>query len=494
MTQPNFVFIMTDSQGANNIGAYGYSEILTPHIDRLAAEGVRFSRAYSTSPICGPARGGIFTGCYPHACGVWGNELPLALTAKTMGQRFHEYGYRTACIGKWHLSGQDYFDTGICPDGWEDEYWYDGRRFLAELSDDEIYLWRQVLSTTDALKQYDIPAEFTWGHRISDRAIRFLQDQHTAPFVLALSYDEPHGPCTCPKQYLEPYEGFLWDAGPNKQYDMSKKPRMHQLLRDKHRQDFTEDGRVDYPPYFACNSFVDAEIGRVLDAIDKWAPPNTWVIFTSDHGQFMGAHGLSGKGLAMYDESARIPLIIRAPERALAGVVDDTLVSHVDILPTMLELAGLPVLPIFDGESLVPNVQHGQQNPAKSVVIEWNRADADVHASPGLYPVRCLVRGHYKLSINLFDIDELYDLQQDPYEMENRIDDPALAGMRDEMHDALIAWMDEKRDTFRGDCWRTRPWHTVAPPTEHGKARPDDGYLPPTIDYTTTKPKYPESA
>jgi len=495
MTQPNFVFIMTDSQGANNIGAYGRPELQTPHLDRLAAEGIRFERAYTTCPICTPARGGIFTGEYPHTCGAWANELPLTLTTHTMGQRFRDNGYHTAFIGKWHLCGQDYFDTGICPDGWDDAYWFDGRRYMSELTDEEIRLWRQVLTTTEALKEYDVPAEFTWGHRISERAIRFLQQPREQPFVLVLSYDEPHGPCTCPKEYVERFEDYIWDPGPSKHDDMCNKPTLHRRFQDHFRNtwEFTEDGCLYYPPFFACNSFVDAEIGAVLAAVDRLAPPNTWVIFTSDHGQYMGAHGLNGKGLVMYEEAAHIPLIVRPPDRTLAGTVDRTLVSHVDILPTMLEIAGLEVPPVLEGESLVPNVTRGEQRSEKEVVIEWNRADVDnLDLISGLYPSRCLLSGNYKLVVNLLDTDELYDLAADPHEMANRIDDPALAAIRDTMHDHLVDWMNDTRDPFRGPGWLERPWHTSASYRHdpHGLKypRPADGYLPPTLDYMTGKP------
>ena len=487
---------MTDSQGANNIGCYGLPELDTPNIDRLASQGVRFDRAYSTCPICTPARAGIFTGQYPHNSGPWANELPLTLTSRTMGQRFRDNGYRTAYIGKWHLSGQDYFDTGICPDGWEDEYWFDGRRYLSELTDEEIHLWRQVLTTTEALKEYDVQPEFTWGHRISDRAIRFLSEagpqSGEKPFVLALSYDEPHGPCTCPAEYVKRFEEYIWDPGPNKHDTMEGKPALHKALQDSFKAawEFLPDGRLFYPPFFACNSFIDREIGRVIDAVDLHSPENTWVIFTSDHGQFMGAHGLNGKGLVMYDESARIPLIVRGPGRELAGRVDSTLVSHIDILPTMLGLASLPVPPILDGESLVPHVVEGVARPEKDIVVEWNRADVDVHNSAGLYPARCLLSGSYKLVVNLLDTDELYDLVSDPHEMRNRIEDPALAEVRDRMHDRLIDWMNEKRDPFRGPAWAARPWHQSGRLNlSHGKAQPDDGYMPPTLDYMTGKPQ-----
>ena len=126
MPQPNIVLIMTDTQGANVVGCYGRPELRTPCIDQLAAQGTRYARAYTTQPVCTPARAGLFTGQCPHTAGAWGNHMPLGDTIKTLGQRFRHGGYATAYTGKWHLSGHDYFDTGICPDGWDAAYWYDG--------------------------------------------------------------------------------------------------------------------------------------------------------------------------------------------------------------------------------------------------------------------------------------------------------------------------------------------------------------------------------
>ena len=120
---------MTDTQGANAVGCYGEPGLGTPSLDRLAAEGIRFERAYTTCPLCTPARSGIFTGLYPSINGAHTNNLAPGANIPTMGQRFRDGGYRTAYIGKWHLDGLDYFDSGICPDGWKDEYWYDGRRW-----------------------------------------------------------------------------------------------------------------------------------------------------------------------------------------------------------------------------------------------------------------------------------------------------------------------------------------------------------------------------
>ena len=125
MVQPNFVFVMTDTQATNVVGTYGHPELETPNIDNLARSGIKFARGYTTCPLCTPARAGIFTGIYPHTAGAWTNNLPLGDNIKTMGQRFRDGGYRTAYVGKYHLDGHDYFGTGICPDGWEYAYWYD---------------------------------------------------------------------------------------------------------------------------------------------------------------------------------------------------------------------------------------------------------------------------------------------------------------------------------------------------------------------------------
>lgn len=142
----NVIFIMTDTQRTDMLGCYGNKDMLTPHIDRLAETGVRYDRAYTCSPVCGPARSALFTGTYPHSNSSWGNSMPLGDNVKTVGQRMTDNGYHTAYIGKWHLDGGDYFGLGDCPEGWDPEYWYDMRNYLYELTPEERYLSRQTQS------------------------------------------------------------------------------------------------------------------------------------------------------------------------------------------------------------------------------------------------------------------------------------------------------------------------------------------------------------
>jgi uncharacterized sulfatase len=487
--RPNFVFIMTDTQSASVIGAYGKPEVQTPNLDRLAAQGVRFDRAYTTCPVCTPARGAIFTGNYPHFNGAWANSLVPGVTIRNMGQRFRDNGYRTAYAGKWHLSGLDYYDTGICPDGWDDEYWYDGRRYLNDLGDEKIKLWRETLGNLDALHKHEITAEFTWAHRVSDRGIKFLQKNHKEPFLLVCSYDEPHGPSVCPPEYVERFKSFKWQIGPNAHEDFKNKPASHRLSFESNPMRCA-DGTYCAPFFFGCNSFVDAEIGRVLAAVDQYAPPNTYVIFTSDHGAFMGAHGFHSKALMMYEETAHIPLIIRSPKGAHGGRADSTLVSHIDLLPTMLELAGVNVPEALDGESLVPILNGGASRPEKDVFIEWGAYDIDQVHRGGFMPARCIVSGKHKFVVNLLDTDELYDLERDPHELENRIDDPQCAAIREQLHDKLLAWMERSHDPFRGPNWEWRPWRANRRQKWNAPFIPrrDDGYLPEPRSYSTGKP------
>jgi uncharacterized sulfatase len=245
--------------------------------------------------------------------------------------------------------------------------------------------------------------------------------------------------------------------------------------------------------YFGCNSFVDAEIGRVVDAVDRLAPQETYLIFTSDHGEQLGAHGLHSKGATVYEENANVPLIVRLPGRARAGTRLDTLVSHVDVLPTMLDLAGLPVPPALEGGSLAPLLRGGPEDPERAVFVEFHRYELPGDNWGGFTPMRAIVKGPYKLAINLLDTDELYDRRSDPHELHNRIDDPASAGVRDALHDALIDWQYRSFDPFRGPAWQRRPWRKERTLTWMGgwqgaRRSWDDGYAPDRLDYRTGLP------
>ncbi len=479
------IVLMTDSQRADMLGCYGQAAMQTPHLDRLAAEGLRFERAYTCQPVCGPARAALFTGTYPHSNGSWTNCQPLGDNAKTIGQRFRDAGRHCAYVGKWHLDGGDYFGVGRCPDGWDPDYWYDMRGYLAELTPEERLRSRQVGTNRDP----GVTAEFCFGHRCSNRAIDFLNRHGDEDFLLVVSYDEPHDPFLCPPPFCDLYRDFDWPKAPNHWDRLTDKPE-HQRVWAGPRLDQDQDAlRIRPADFLGCNAFVDHEIGRVLAAIDEHAP-DALVIYTSDHGDFLGAHSLEGKGPAMYDEITRIPLLIRWPGVVPAGQVCAHPVSHVDLVPTMLAAAGRPVPPLLEGTNLLPTLQEPERRPQEAVFIEFGRYEVDHDGFGGFQPIRCACDGRYKLVVNLLTSDELYDLAADPGELHNLIEAPEHATERDRLHEALLDWMNRTRDPFRGYYWERRPWRTDAQPatwayTGHTRQRENEEYEPRQLDYDT---------
>lgn len=486
MERPNILLIMTDTQATNMVGCYSGRPLNTRHIDALAEEGICFRSAYTCAPVCTPARAGLFTGIYSNQSGPWTNNIAPGNNIATMGRYFADADYKTCYIGKWHLDGHDYFGTGICPPEWDAEYWFDGANYLAGLTEDDISLWRNGLNSVGDLKEHGIDRTFTWAHQISNRAIDFLSQpqRDEKPFLMVVSYDEPHHPFTCPPEYIEKYQDFYYDLGEKASDDLSGKPQHHRLWAEAMPSPVGEDGRYHHPFYFACNDFVDDEIGRVVNALTPAQRNNTWVVYTSDHGEMMGAHRLISKGAAMYDDITRIPLIFRPPGGMSPPVQTSVPVSHIDVLPTLMALAGIPRPDILPGENVF------DADPARGVMVEFNRYEIEHDSFGGFIPVRAWVTDTFKLVINLFTSDELYDRHNDPDEMHNLIDDPRYAGQRNTLHDQLMDYMDHIRDPFRSYQWACRSWRQDRHPRWMGafRPRPADRYSPVVRDYDTGLP------
>jgi len=467
------------------VGCYRETGLRTPNIDRLAAGGVRFERAYTTQPVCQPARAGIFMGVYPHSCAGWSNCMGVSDNALSIGRRLSDNGVRTAYIGKWHLDGGDYFGTGVCPKGWDDRYWYDMRRYLEELTDGE----RLISRTPSYMDDHDFPAEMTFGRRCSDRAVGFLGEHGGGDFLLAVSFDEPHGPWMCPRPFSRMYDGYEFPKSPNVYDDLSGKPDFQKAWAGDSL--FEDKGALRIAPsyYFGCNSFVDQEIGRVMDAAARYAP-DALIIYTSDHGDFLSSHSLSNKGPAAYDEITRVPMIM-AGKGVRPGTVDPSPVSHINIAPTVMDLMGYAIPRTMEGASLAPQLADPGHRVNERVFMEFGRYEVDHDAFGGFQPMRSVFDGRHKLTVNLLSGDELYDLREDPHEMSNLIASPAAAGLRDALHDALLEHMNATRDPFRGYHWERRPWRASARAatwryTGLTRQREEDGrYEKRQLDYNT---------
>lgn len=499
--RPDILLLLTDTQPRRLVGCYGQqseSLVRTPHIDALAAAGTRFAHAYTACPLCTPARAALFTGMLPSKTGAYTNSQPLGDTIKTLGQRLRDVGYRTALIGKWHLDGHDYFGTGAAPDGWEDAFWYDGRRYMMELSEEDAVAWRTQWSTLEGIRQRGLTSSLTWAHRISDRAERFLgeADSDSRPRLLVASYDEPHHPWTCPAEFIEPYLETRLPIGPSAFDSLSNKP-LHQRNWAASQQYGVREptGTWSHPMMLGCTTYVDQQMGRVIAAAQSRSQRTgrpLWIVFTSDHGDHQGAHRLNNKGPTGYEENVGVPLIVCAPQspHGERGCVQRSVVSLLDLVPTFLEAAGVAQPECLDGKSLLPLLGHERTEAGRSAVAEYTRYEAGHDGFGGLEPLRMWVCDGWKLVINLHGTDELYHLSTDPHEMENLIDNPHSASVRDSLHTALMDWMYVHIDPQRGRPWEERPWHSIPRPLWKAPLRPvpADGYRPPYIDYDTGLP------
>lgn len=445
------ILIMTDTQRIDMLGCYGNPDMDTPNLDRLAREGIRFEQAYTTQPVCQPARSAIFTGAYPHSCASWSNCMGPSENVQNIGRRLTDAGIHSAYIGKWHLDGGDYFGLGKAADGWDQDYWYDMRNYLDELTPEERYLSRQ----TESMEQYDISEEFCYGHRCSDRAIDFVKKHQEEDYFLVVSYDEPHGPFLCPERFWKKYEDYEMPFRENRLDTLEDKPEHHRIWAgDGYMAAAGEDFTLKPKYYLGCNSFADYEIGRVLDAIDTYAQ-DAVVIYTSDHGEMLYAHSLTAKGPAMYEEITHIPMLIRGFG---ANRVSSDPVSHINIAPTVFDIFGVPQTKMFEGKSILPQITTGQR-VNEHIFMEFGRYEVDHDGFGGYQPVRAVFDGRYKLVINLMTTDELYDLETDPQEMKNLINDAAYQEVKVRLHEALLDNMYETRDPFRGYYWEDRPWN-----------------------------------
>lgn len=473
----NLVLIITDSQKKSMLGAYGNSEVDTPNLDRLAARGIRFENAYTSAPVCTPARGAIFSGMQPAVNGAWANNMSPQQHIPLMGSIFRHYGYRAAYTGKWHLDGSDYFGDGEPGGGFEPDWWFDGYRYAHAIGPEMFAQYQKVKTAVD-LREAGFTLDKMWGHMVADRAVDFLETVgQDEPFLLVVSFDEPHGPFVSPPEYWEQFEATEIAEPPNYNAPIAGKPAMQQLQRRQNGEVPWADRASFVDRFYGCNSYIDREIGRVLDAVERRHGEDTAVIYTSDHGDMVGAHGLFTKGPMMYQEVTNVPFLVHLPGGP-EGVVSESLVSQIDLLPTLLDLAGIEQPDALHGQSLRPVFLEPETQLHEHVFISFNRFAINHDQFGAFYPIRCVRDARYKLAINLLDKDELYDLDADPHERHNLIDDPTHAEARNRLHALIVAEMDRIRDPFRTFDWTNRPWNQLREPFYWGgqNRRPPEGF------------------
>jgi arylsulfatase A-like enzyme len=449
--RPNVLFVISDDLN-NYLGCYGDPRAQTPHLDKLAARGVRFERAYCTFPLCGPSRNSMLTGMHPNSTGILSNAQIFRQTIpdhQSLPQLFRRAGYFAGRIGKlYHYNvpksvGTDGHDD---PASWELELNPAGVDRTEEEGDIFTLTPGQFGGTLSWLASPKGDAEHTDGKIAADAewVLERCAKQKDRPFFLAVGFFRPHTPYVAPRV---PY--FEW-------YDREKMPLFPKLNENppevpeaalgsyKAEQDkLTDELRRDcVQAYYASISFMDAQVGRVMDALDRLQlADNTIVVFTSDHGYHMGEHGLWQK-MSLFEGSARVPLLIMAPGVTRAGTVAETPVSQVDLYRTLSELCGVEVPDRVQGESLVPILKDVSQTGRGWALTQVTRGGGAKRAtvtkdrsSDGKrffgYSLRTLRWRYTEWGEGAEFGRELYDHDADPGELKN------LAGLDE--HAATVA-------------------------------------------------------
>jgi choline-sulfatase len=438
--RPDVVILLTDQQRADAFGAAGAVDVRTPVMDRIARQGVHFAKAFTPTPQCSAARAALLTGRHPHRTGVMGNvgeaagrrgrsgegrppagmSAPLDRSLFTIGRVFAASGYETAYFGKWHLGGTP--------------------------------------------GEYGFATHSTIGDAgLAREVVRFLQGRTAkrarAPLLLIVSWLNPHdiyGVLSAPPPAQSALAAAALPA--NLADDLTGKPhpQRHYLEEDQGKP-FVGAGRDVWRRYRAFYNglveTVDREIGTVLDAVERRDVPPI-AVFSTDHGDLGGAHGLPYKGPVMYEELVRIPLVISWPGKVRAGR-SDALVSLVDLLPTLCDLTGVAAPAGVDGVSLRPVLERPTSQVREVVFSEY------YGKQNWRVPIRMARDSRWKYVRYLGYGEELYDLAEDPGELRDLAREPGAASARARLARELDEWIRRTGDPFPGLATTDRSGHVV---------------------------------
>ena len=437
---PNVLWICTDQQRWDTIGALGNRHINTPNIDRLVAQGTACTNAYCQSPICTPSRASFLTGCYPstvHGCSN-GNEY-WAEAAPLVTKLLADAGYCCGLAGKLHLAGTAGRieprprDDGYTVFHWSHDprdQWPEGHAYR-----DWVAARGKHLGRTYAELGYH-PAELHQTTFCADQAISFMEFDWHQPWLMSVNIFDPHSPFDPPPDYLERYDPA---SLPPPAYRPSDLPAQEKLtgvdFQNRAQDPAAFDAQHKIAAYYAMIELIDDNVGRMLAALERTGQAdNTLVIFTSDHGEMLGDHGLLLKGCRFYEGLVHVPLILRWPGQIPAGVTTDALVELTDLAPTLLDAAGSHVPGHMAGRSLLPLLRGTTTEHRDAVRCEYYEA---LSMAPGdragwSNSRATMIRDRrYKLAVyHGHPVGELFDLEQDPHEHDNLWDSPPHAEIR----------------------------------------------------------------
>jgi choline-sulfatase len=447
---PNLLIVIGDDHGGGTLGIEGDSRQATPRLDALARAGALFERAYCNSPLCTPSRQSLITGLLPHATGVTQLSTPLSDKVLTLGEWLRDRGYHTAAIGKMHFNGPSThgFVERIDKPDWERYLRANASREAARFR-----VWRPFVEPAAKWLNSDcrscgLGQQWMESNYFVNQAIRVIRADQQKPFAIVVGFNEPHSPFDFPREWEGRFHRDQFTAPPVSERDRREQPAIFAGLTP---------GEVlgIQAAYFTSLSFMDHQIGRLIDALDQAGlSSQTLVVYLGDNGLMLGQHGRFEKH-CFYEPAVRIPLVMRWPDHIPDKVRISEMVEMVDVLPTVLSLMQLPIPPKRQGIDLTPLVLGKPQAKGRDLVFSEYTENEEAMVRSRRYKLivgsgKRLRQDHYETRQPLplpGPYQRLYDLVEDPGETRDLSDDSHFDHVRAEllkrMYDRLVTTREE---------------------------------------------------
>ena len=489
--RPNILFICTDQQRGDSLQCTGATWAVTPNLDKLASQGALFHNCYVQNPVCSPSRASLFTGKYVANHGLYANGVPLPANRKLFTRTLADAGYDCGMIGKQHLSPCDSWQTEPRQnDGYRVFEWAHGPNHRALENDYHRWLRKEQPDIYAALfpdkganenTEYGnrakagtpvdrVPKEAHYSHWVAERAINFIEHPREGgePFCLVANFFDPHHPFGAPQEFRDKINADKIPDPNTRANELDDKPAPHRAYSEKSYsgtapgfQDYSKDAIKEIrAQYWAMIALIDHEVGRILNALEQAGlAQDTLVVFSSDHGEMLGNHQQLLKGPQLYDDLTRVPLIVRWPDQIKAGTKLDELVQWIDLPATFLDASGCAKGRGVQGQSLLP-LTAGQLRDWRPWALSEYRYSG--FATDPLLMTTMLRHRQWKLIVwhgqpatGSARDGELYNLADDPGELNNLFHNPEYADIRRRMKGFLLDVMAETEDRSEP---QSRPW------------------------------------
>ena len=467
--KPNLILFLPDQQRADTLACYGGVNVHAPNLNKLASESVIFERTYVTHPVCTPSRSSLMTGTWPHINGCTHNSVPLDRRFRVFPELMQDQDYRTGYIGKWHL-GEDGpagrgFGRYVSTDGHGD---YTNFLLSNRVAPDKSNGRYSEVAISN------LPIELSRPKFLEKHACDFIEKHQRDPFILVVAFVEPHSPYNGPLNDVNPLNEVELDVTatlPEREdiplrYRLMREWQQAEALLDRERlpiQLFFGTTPNEYrrikQRYLGLVTLVDRSIGAILGCLERCGlTEDTIVVHTSDHGDSLGAHHLFGKE-TMFEEAARVPWLIRMRNQTRPKVVSYP-VSHIDFVPTLLDLLGQSNHPQCAGKSLLPSINDATASP-KNVFLEWAPNRTKVKKGSKLARRRMVKRAveestrtiispdGWKLCLRDKDLNELYNLKDDALETRNLYRDTQYTSVVSRFANEIYRWQEVTHDKLK---------------------------------------------